>query len=139
MKDTVRCVVEMIASNHAVMQNEAFYAIKLLFIGCCDISSTLNTNDTEGSVTLIDKLIEEVVNADIGKHLNFVINKYGEKMDQHSIDNLVALLEQMLSFISATEHLKLANISKVLEKISLNPNIGNAYEKFDKIIAVLHE
>lgn len=138
VKDTVRCVVEMIASNHAVMQNEAFYAIKLLFTGCCNISST-NTNNREGSITLTDKLIEEVINADIGKHLNFVINKYGEKMDQHSIDNLVALLEQMLSFQSAAKHLKLASISKVLEKMSFNPNVENAYEKFDKIIAVLNE
>ncbi|XP_018575957.1 rap1 GTPase-GDP dissociation stimulator 1 [Anoplophora glabripennis] len=134
VKDTVRCVVEMIASNHSVMQNEAFYAIKLLFIGCCS-----STNNVESSDTLIEKLIEEVINADIGKHLNFVINKYGEKMDQHSVDNLVALLEQILSFKSATKHLKSANISKVIEKMSLNPNIQNASDKFHKITTVLNE
>ncbi|KAJ8950000.1 hypothetical protein NQ318_002411 [Aromia moschata] len=33
---TVKCVVEMISSNHAVMQNEAFYGLNLLCIGCTD-------------------------------------------------------------------------------------------------------
>lgn len=135
VKDTVRCVVEMTASNHAVMQNEAFFAIKLLFIGCCNI----NYSSSENSDTLIEKLIQEVINADIGKHLNFVINKYGEKMDQHSINNLIELLEQMLNFISATKHLKSANISKVLEKLSCNPNVQNALEKFENITTILNE
>ncbi|KAJ8915841.1 hypothetical protein NQ315_004654 [Exocentrus adspersus] len=131
VKNTVKCVVEMIASNHAVMQNEAFYAINLLFIGC----GSTSTDEADNSP--IQKLIEEVVDADIGKHLNFVITKYGEKMDQHSVDNLTVLLEQMINFESTIEHLKSADITKALGKISLNPNINN-FENVNKITAVLN-
>lgn len=132
VKDAVRCVVEMISSNHAVMQNEAFYAINLLFVGCRTLS--VNNEDPESP---INRLIGQVIEADVGKHLGFVVSRYGEKMDGHSVDNLTALLEQMLGFERSAGHLKSSEVGAALGKIGRNPNVRDSAGKLEALVSRL--
>ncbi|KAJ8938448.1 hypothetical protein NQ314_011484 [Rhamnusium bicolor] len=138
VKDCVKCIVEMISSNHAVMQNEAFYALNLLCIGCSHSNSSQNGNlnyrNDDSTDKNIEKLMKEVVNADIGKNLNFVINKYGEKMDKQTIDNLLTLLEQLVKSKAVIDHFNSTSVKDVLGKISSNPNAQNISEKFKSIV-----
>lgn len=104
--ESVKCLVEMISSNHALMQNEAFLALNILYIGCSNTKPT----DTE-------KLVELVVEADIGKNLNFILTKYGGKMDQHTVDNLLTLLEHFINSKLVIDHLNQSNIKDPLQKV----------------------
>ncbi|VEN49595.1 unnamed protein product [Callosobruchus maculatus] len=128
----VKCIVEMICSNHAVMQNEAFIALSLMCTGC-------KKNDTElqGGVQW-DQLVRQLVAADIGKSVSFVLMKYGHKMDKSSIENLLTLLEQLLfEHSELLNHLKEADLSSRLTSLTSNSNAEQLKERIDKIVNAL--
>jgi hypothetical protein len=142
IKDSVKCLVEMTSSNHAVMQNESFYALNLLCIGCgvgneSDSSNGVNGDHAaeDGDQTLFDQLI----NADIGKNLSFVVNKYSDKMDKHTIENLLTLLEQLINSPSLVGHLKSNNVGEALAKLTANPNAQAVSEKLNHVTVQINE
>ncbi|CAG9816384.1 unnamed protein product [Phaedon cochleariae] len=124
VEDSVKCIVEMISSNHAVMQNEAFYALTLL---CA-------SNDKE---KINSKLMDVLVDANVGKNLNFVLTKYSEKMDRCTIDNLTCLLEQIVKSAVVCDHLKASNILAPLNKLSSNLDVDNSANKLKEIMSQL--
>ncbi|XP_056634995.1 GTPase-GDP dissociation stimulator vimar [Diorhabda sublineata] len=126
--DSIKCIVEMISSNHAVMQNEAFYALTLLYLGC----SSQNTDDNNKEYSDLVSLNKILINADIGKNLNFVLTKYGDKMDTCTIENILTLLEQICKSTDVIDHLKNTEIQTPLPKLYKNPNIGKV-DKLDHI------
>ncbi|KAJ8974608.1 hypothetical protein NQ317_019353 [Molorchus minor] len=109
VKGTIKCIVEMISSNHAVMQNEAFYALNLLCIGfsSADSSHNKDVNNVSENTDRMKRLIDELIQADIGKNLNFVINRY--------------------------DHFNSVNIKEALEKLSTNTNAENISRKIREI------
>lgn len=125
--DSIKCIVEMISSNHVVMQNEAFYALTLLYLGCSSQNS--DRNNEKSDIVSLNKIL---INADIGKNINFVLTKYGDKMDACTIENILTLLEQLCKSEDVINHLKNTEIQTPLPKLYKNPNIGKV-EKLDHI------
>lgn len=112
IKDCVRCLVEMIPSNHAVMQNEAFYALNLL---CIDRISNSNSNDIDAcNSQSLDKILVE---AEISKKINFLINKYKEKLEPETVVNLLTLIERLIVSPILLEHLKENCVGQELRKL----------------------
>lgn len=136
IKDVVKCLVEMISSNHGVMQNESFYSLNLLCIG-----SVSNTNDcpNANSNNQIDEtFFEQLITADIGKNLNFAINKYNDKMDKQTIENLVTLLEHLIQSHLLIEHFKSNNVKDGLEKLKSNSNTHSVLERLNVILSAIN-
>nr|CAI5826613.1 unnamed protein product [Callosobruchus analis] len=127
----VKCIVEMICSNHAVMQNEAFIALSLMCTGC-----KKNDAEVQGGAQW-DQLVRQLVEADIGKSVSFVLMKYGHKMDRSSIENLLTLLEQLFEHSELLNHLKEADMSPRLITLTSNPNAERLKERIDKIVNAL--
>ncbi|KAF2883959.1 hypothetical protein ILUMI_22217 [Ignelater luminosus] len=112
IKDCVKCLVEMIPSNHAVMQNEAFYALNLL---CVDRISNSNSNDIDACNSQnLDKILVE---AEISKKINFLINKYKEKLEPETVVNLLTLIERLIVSPILLEHLKDNCVGQELNKL----------------------
>lgn len=99
----VRCLIEMISSNHAIMQNEAYFALTIL-----SLASTNENNSV---------FVKLSIDADIGKHLHYIIGKYVDKPDASSTKNLLCLLENLSKFPELLEHLKLCGIKEALAKL----------------------
>lgn len=99
----LRCLVEMISSNHAIMQNEAYYALNILSLGSKDDSNR--------------DFVRLSIEADIGKHLHYIIGKYTDKPDAKSTENLLCLLENLSKSPQLVEHLRLCGIREALLKL----------------------
>ncbi|KAF5299710.1 hypothetical protein FQA39_LY11505 [Lamprigera yunnana] len=121
-KDCVKCLVDMISSNHAVMQNEAFYALTLL---CVD---RIDKNDG-----LCSALDETLVEANIGKNLSFLINKYKDKLEKETVVNLLTLLEHLKKSPIVLKHLKDCNLSICLSQLSDNNKVAEVCEKIKEL------
>ncbi|RZC32954.1 rap1 GTPase-GDP dissociation stimulator 1-B [Asbolus verrucosus] len=143
VKDSVKCLVEMTSSNHAVMQNESFFALNLLCIGCGPSSENDSSNGVNGNgvnENVDQALFEQFINADIGKNLNFVVNKYSDKMDRHTIENLVTLLEQLINSPSVVNHLKSTKVGDALSKlISTNTNAQAVIDRLNNIMVQINK
>ncbi|CAG9831995.1 unnamed protein product [Diabrotica balteata] len=124
--DSIKCLVEMISSNHAVMQNEAFYALSLLYVG-------LSSQNCEDSVNKFNKAL---INADMVKNLHFILTKYADKMDTPTIENLLALLEYICKSEEIVDHFKKIELHTPLIKLYSNPNILKL-DKLDSIKSLL--
>lgn len=108
--DLVKCLVEMISSNHAVMQNEALYALNLLLLG-------YKGKDRE-------RFVQQLVGADVGKHFLFILNKYGDRMDQKTEENIVKVLDKMLECEAILGHLKNSGLQGALENLKGNSSVA---------------
>lgn len=118
INNLVRCLVEMISSNHAIMQNEAFYALNVLCFG----SANDDSND----------FVRLCVEADIGKHVYYIISKYADKPDEKSVDNLMSLLENLTKSSGMVEHFRSCGIKDALLKMQ------NAYPNKSRVILVIN-
>lgn len=108
VKDCVKCLVEMIMSIHAAMQNEAFFALKLLCLS--QLSSSTNGLAINGcgdqkscdNVSLLEKAL---VDADVGHSLLFLINNHRHKMEKETVENMISLLKLLLTSRRILSHL----------------------------------
>lgn len=121
--DSLKCLVEMISSMHSVMQNEALLALNLICLNCKDDNNLSNM----------------FVNSDIGKHLAFIINKYYEKMENGTIENLLALIELLIAFNAVTKHLNELKVNEALKLFKNTKSITNYEKKIDKLIKSITE
>ncbi|KAL1489153.1 hypothetical protein ABEB36_014094 [Hypothenemus hampei] len=131
VKDSVKCIVDMIASNHALMQNESFFALNILAIG-------LAKSEKHPQVQL-DNLYKSIVEANFGKNLTFVLNKYGEKWDKHTIENCLALMEVLMVSPWIREDLKDNQAAQSLEKLKVNTNAKERLGEIEKVLQRLNE
>ncbi|XP_018335360.1 rap1 GTPase-GDP dissociation stimulator 1 [Agrilus planipennis] len=149
-KDCIRSVVEMISSNFAVMQNEALYALNLIcFVYFtkdkeeeyeCNSSTNKNINRNEDDFNREkgeEKLCQALKEADVGKHLTFVLNKYREKMDKETIGNVVTFLEQVTKSGELVQHLKDSGVHEALAKIREQKNAEASAGKITALINVI--
>lgn len=107
--DLVRCLVEMVSSNHAVMQNEALYALYLLLLGY--------------KGTDRGRFVQQLIAADVGKHFLFILNKYGDRMDQKTEENIVKVLDKMLESGEVLGHLRSSGLQAALENLKENASV----------------
>ncbi|CAG9767174.1 unnamed protein product [Ceutorhynchus assimilis] len=120
VKDSTKCIVEMISSNHAVMQNEAFIALRILAVGLHNSNS-------------LDPFYTSLCEAALGKNFNFVLNKYGEKWDQPIFENCLSLLENLVDSNEIVKDLKDNEIVDSLEKL----NSHNCLDRVQNLLAIL--
>ncbi|KAB0792437.1 hypothetical protein PPYR_14396 [Photinus pyralis] len=118
-KDCVKCLVDMISSNHAVMQNEAFYSITLLCSKCYE------------NPARVDELSAVLIEANIGKNLSFLVNKYKDKFEGEAVSNLLTLVENLSKSPSVVDHLRESNVHERLRQLLDNSKIN---ERHDRII-----
>lgn len=127
--DCVRCLVEMIPSSHAVMQNEALLALNLL----CEyekIYRSKNSNDQN------NKNLESVlVKADVGKFVTILLNKYSLKMKREVIENLLSLFERICEYKEVKQNLKTNEVSTSLKKCLEREDLKEIYGRINKIIS----
>lgn len=116
--DSIKCLVEMISTMHAVMQNEALLALNLL---CASSSKQSN-------------LPQLFIDADLGKHIAFVINKYHEKMERETIENMLILLEQLTKFTPISKHLLNSKVNDTLKLLTANKNATPSNSRISKLI-----
>lgn len=117
------------------MQNESFYALNLLCIGCGVAHESESSNGVNGDHVNEDgALFEQLIQAEIGKNISFVVNKYSEKMDKQTIENLITLLEQLINSSAVVNHLKSNNVGEALTKLSSNPNAQSLSEKLNHVL-----
>ena len=109
----------MISSNHAVMQNEAIYGLFLVCTGLDDSNKM--------------KFYELLIEANIGKNLTFVINKYYEKMDKPTVENLLSLFELLSNSSAIDKHLKTIEVDVALRKLLNNKSACNLEKKITKV------
>lgn len=119
VNDSLKCLVEMISSIHVVMQNEALLALNII---------CLSSKNRKDSINNENDLPNMFVKSDVGKHLSFMINKYYEKMENGTLENLLTLIEQLTEYTIVTEHL---NALKVDESLTVLKNVKSTtnYEK----------
>lgn len=115
--DSIRCLVEMISTMHAVMQNEALLALNLL---CA--SSSKQTD-----------LPQLFIDADLGKHTAFVVNKYHEKMERETIENMLILLEQLIRCPRISKHLLQSKVNDALILLTANKNAASSSCRIAKL------
>lgn len=127
--DSTKCIVEMISSNHGVMQNESFLALSILAVGL--------SNNEKHAGDEMERFYKTLCDSAIGKNLNFVMNKYGEKWDQHTIENCLTLLENLVKSGQVVAHLKENNILECLEKLKNNGNVKDNLTRVSSIIQIL--
>lgn len=128
IEESLKCLVEMTSSSHAMMQNEALSSLDLVCVG----SSELNEIEFE-------RFIESVINADIGRHLQFVINRYGEKMNEQTISNLLSLLEHLIKSDKALTHLHQNKVRSALLKINSSFNSKQLLDRLNTVLSALME
>lgn len=107
----------MISSNHAIMQNEAYFALNILSLG----STNENNRD----------FVERCINADIGKHVHYIIGKYADKPDFKSTENLLCLLENLSKSPRLVEHLRSCGLREALAKLQ------NGYKDSEKLDLIM--
>ncbi|KAF7278650.1 visceral mesodermal armadillo-repeats [Rhynchophorus ferrugineus] len=129
--DSVKCIVEMISSNHGEMQNESFRALSILATGL--------SNSEKHSGDELDQYYQLLCDASIGKNLNFVMNKYGEKWDHHTINNCLILLDGLIKSDLLINHLKETDIVTALEKLKNNTNSKEYLMTINKINETLNK
>ncbi|KAK4873178.1 hypothetical protein RN001_015207 [Aquatica leii] len=126
-KDCVKCLVDMISSNHAVMQNEAFYALTLL---CIDRLGNSHSSSNAEDYNKLDKILVE---AGIGKNLSFIINKYKEKLEKETIVNLLTLIEHLVKSPLIVQHLNESQLNERLSQLQDNKKAVEVHEKIKEL------
>lgn len=125
------------------MQNEALTSLNSLYAELTKCNSNGNDNKTiinNCDYTSDDVVYfhQELINGDIGKNLFFVINRYGEKMDKQTIDNLLSFLEHLLNEKPIVEQCNTAGIGGVFDKLLSNKN-ASSIEQIERILNKLNK
>ncbi|KAK5640016.1 hypothetical protein RI129_010827 [Pyrocoelia pectoralis] len=128
-KDCVKCLVDMISSNHSVMQNEAFYAITLLCANCYGDQTNSDCIE-EAANTKLDTLLIE---ANTGKNLSFLVNKYKDKFERETVLNLLTLVENLTNSPSVVKHLKETNLHENLHQLLQNGKVSDVHDRIMKL------
>lgn len=128
IEESLKCLVEMISSSHAMMQNEALSSLDLVCTGSSELS-----------VEEFNKFVKAVIDSDIGKHLQFVVNRYGEKMNDQTITNLLSLIEHLLKSEEALTHLNKNKVKSALLKINITSESDLLSDRLNVVLSQLSE
>ncbi|XP_019760839.1 rap1 GTPase-GDP dissociation stimulator 1-B [Dendroctonus ponderosae] len=129
VKDSVKCIVDMIASNFGLMHNESFLALIILLSGL--------RNTEKHSQVDVDAFYNTLCDSAFGKNLSFALNKYGEQWDKHTIENCLTLLEQTSSSEQIIQELQKNNVVQSLDKLKSNVNATECANRVDTLLITL--
>lgn len=137
--DCVKCLVEMIMSVHAAMQNEAFFALKLLCLS--QLSSSTNAPAIIGcggqkNCDNVSSLEKALVDADVGQSLLFLINNHRDKMEKETVENMISLLKLLLTSKRILLHLNGCKFHETLPLVCELKCIPDTKELEDLIRAI---
>lgn len=107
------------------MQNEAIHSLITIYVAL------------ESDNQKIQKLFKRLSEAEIGKHLVFIINKYGEKMDEKTVQNMVVLLEQLVKRKELLKHLEEAGLNAELDKLEKKAESVESLKKLARVRSIL--
>jgi len=100
--DSIKSIVEMLASNHLVMQNEALVALSIL-------ATVLSKPDL--------KLEELLIDCAIGQRIAEFISKNADTMTKEIVENLQTLIGQLKQSKVLDSHLVQCNINDLMKNI----------------------
>lgn len=104
----LRAMVEMLTSQHLVMQNESLVALAILV--------SFLRNDQEAEVVVDQTLIE----ANVGLHLAGFMKHQNETMTKEIVDNLKTLLAVMERSPKMKQHLESQRVAEELQNIPVH-------------------
>lgn len=109
----VDCMVNMLTSQHLVMQNEALIALSILasVIGSQSIENAADGNDTN-----LDKML---VQCELGVKLCEMIAKSADSMTKEIVENLQTLVALLRKSAELGLHLEQRNIDEALKSIPI--------------------
>lgn len=139
----------MIASNHGLMQNESFFALSILAIGLSNRDKHSPVSCTRWQLALktyfkwfqadLEAFYQAICDANIGKNLNFVINKYGDKWDKLIIENCMNLLRNLAKSDKVLAELKSNEVPQSLEKLRKNAEAKGYLEALESTLTIFNE
>lgn len=118
--NAVNCLVQMIPSPHAVMQIEALLALNLLYAAA-----------KESKITEI--IAKTFLMADIGKHVAFLLNRYGDKIEKEVVENLLVLLDQVFEEKTIVENLKDGRVPESLHKCLERKDLNYLFDRINSV------
>lgn len=110
---TIEAMVNMLTSQHLVMQNEALIALCILCVVYLSPSST--TQSDEHAQHIQDAFIKY----EVGKKLAELINKSSDSMTKEIVENLENFTNLLRSSDKLVVHLEQHNISELLKSIPI--------------------
>lgn len=110
--NSLKCLVDMIPSQHAVMQNEALLALNLL------VYNYLKTRSA--SIQSAIHLDIELINANLGSNLQTLLKL--PHLEKEVIENLITLMRQLIEIypIAMKQHFDESKLSQQLKEIIVN-------------------
>uniref|UniRef100_A0A1A9WI19 Uncharacterized protein n=1 Tax=Glossina brevipalpis TaxID=37001 RepID=A0A1A9WI19_9MUSC len=116
-ESTIEAMINMLTSQHLVMQNEALIALCILcvvFLG----NSSSSSSSVSGDDTAI-KLQEAFIKFEVGKKLAELINKSSDTMTKEIVENLQNFTNLLRTSDKLVAHLEQNNINELLKSIPI--------------------
>lgn len=110
--EAIEAVINMLNSQHLVMQNEALIAL-------CILSVIYLQNDNLKNDETANKLQNSFIKYDVGKKLAELINKSSEMMTKEIVENLQNFINLLRCSDKLLQHLEENNINELLKSIPI--------------------
>lgn len=106
---SVESMINMLASQHLIMQNESLIALCILtVVFLCD-----STTNQEKEVDLVNMFIQY----NLGQHLSDFVKRSSDNMTKEMVDNLENFVKLLRGSQKINKHLEEHNISEILKSI----------------------
>ncbi|XP_058976340.1 GTPase-GDP dissociation stimulator vimar isoform X1 [Musca domestica] len=109
---SVEAMINMLTSQHLVMQNEALIALCIL----CVVYLSSSSSKTEESAT---QLQDAFIKYEVGKKLAELINKSSDTMTKEIVENLQNFINLLRTSENLVSHLEAHNINELLKTIPI--------------------
>lgn len=123
---TIESMINMLTSQHLVMQNEALIAlciISVMFLTKqCDTTANISTDDTVDTNTRDEQAVmlqETFIKHGVGKKLAELIMKSSDSMTKEIVENLENFINLLKTSEKLVVHLEENNINELLKSIPI--------------------
>lgn len=123
-EEALEAIINMLTSQHLVMQNEALVALCIISIiylkkdGCGTPSTpTLHTKPSKNEE--VNRLQDRLIKYNVGKKLAELINKTSDSMTKEIVENLQNFTNILRTSEKLVAHLEQHNISELLKSIPI--------------------
>ena len=113
-ESTIEAMVNMLTSQHLVMQNEALIALCILCVVYLSPSSTNQQSDEHAQ-----QIQDAFIKYEVGKKLAELINKSSDSMTKEIVENLENFTNLLRTSDKLVAHLEQHNISELLKSIPI--------------------
>lgn len=88
----------------------------------------------QNSLPALHKLLAE---ADLGKYLSFLLNKYGDKMQRETLENILSLLERIAHHPDVKHNFVCSGVTVVLKKILERDELASLFDRIVQISNII--